>query len=161
MAATIPQTVPPADIPSYRVTAPGLATGGQPSAAAIDGLKAQGFKTVVNLRNVAEDPIVGQEGAKVAAQGLRYVSVPITPASFSEADVAAVRTVLEDPKAAPVLLHCHSANRVGAVWAAILVSRGRSLAEAEAEGRTVGLKDGPMMEAFRRVVGKSGTTPAR
>jgi uncharacterized protein (TIGR01244 family) len=76
------------------------------------GLKDQGFKTVINLRTAGEPGYV-DEAKALAAQGIRYVHVPITPATFSAADVAAVRAVLDDPASGPVLLHCASANRVG------------------------------------------------
>ena len=86
------------------------------------------------------------------AQGLRYVSVPISAATFSPADVAAVGRVLNDPAAAPVLLHCASANRVGAVWAVLQVQQGRTSEEAEAAGQEIGLSSPAMVEAMRRVV---------
>jgi uncharacterized protein (TIGR01244 family) len=152
VAAEIPNAVSKDEIPNYQVVRPGLATAAQPSAETLGRLKAMGFRTIVNLRPRTEDPIVEREAAIVAEQGLRYVSVPVTPQTFSAADVAAVRRVLEDAEAGPVLLHCSSANRVGAVWAAIEVERGTSLADAEAEGRKLGLKSEPMVEALHRVV---------
>jgi uncharacterized protein (TIGR01244 family) len=151
-SAEIPDAQPKDAVPNYQVVRPGLATAGQPSVEALARLKDLGFKTVVNLRPRGEDPIVEKEEAIVAAQGLEYVSVPITPATFSAADVAAVRKVLDDKDAGPVLLHCASGNRVGAVWAAIEVERGKSLAEAEAKGRKIGLSSQGMVEALHRVV---------
>ena len=74
-----------------------------------------GFRTVVNLRPETEGP--ADERAVVEAQGLRYVSIPVTADTFSLADVEALEKVLADPAAAPVLLHCGSSNRVGAAWA--------------------------------------------
>jgi len=147
--AQVPETMDSAAIPSYRVVRPGLATGGKPSAEALERLKVQGFKTVVDLRTEAEGTTTEKE--TVEAQGLRYLSVPISPASFGAADVEAVAKVLKDKDAAPVLLHCSSANRVGAVWMVMQVQEGRSLEEAEAAGKEIGLSSEAMVEASRRV----------
>lgn len=147
--AQIPESMDPALISKYRVVRPGLATGGKPSPEALDKLKANGFKTVLDLRTEAEG--TAAEKATVEAQGLRYVAVPITAATFSLADVAAVAKILDDPAAAPVLLHCASANRVGAVWAVLQVQKGRPLEEAEAAGQEIGLTSPALVEAMRRV----------
>jgi uncharacterized protein (TIGR01244 family) len=150
-APAVSGNAPAESIPNYRVIEPGLAAAGQPSAETLRRLKELGFKTVVNLRPAGEAPIVADEPAIVEGQGLRYVSVPVTPSTFSAADVASVRKVLDDPEAAPVLLHCASSNRVGAVLAVIAHQRGRTLDEAEAEGRRAGLSSPSMVEAFRKV----------
>ena len=149
VSAQVPETMDGALIPNYRVVRPGLATGGKPSAEALERLKAQGFRTVVDLRTEAEG--AATEKKAVEAQGLRYVSVPISPASFGTADVEAVAKILKDTEAAPVLLHCASANRVGAVWMVMQVEEGRSLEEAEAAGKETGLSGPAMVEAARRV----------
>lgn len=146
-----PEAVDPAQIPAYRLLRPGLATAGQPAPDALKQLPAMGFKTVVNLRTDKEGAI--EEGETVRAQGLRYVWVPITPDTFSLQDVEAVRQVLDDPAARPVLLHCASSNRVGGVWAVIQARKGRTLEDAEAEGRTAGLQSPAMAAAVRRVLG--------
>ena len=98
-----------------------------------------GFKTVLNLRMPGEGG-PANERELVEGQGLRYVSVPMTAASFSLADVQAVEKVLNDPAAGPVLFHCASANRVGATWAAVLARRGQSLDDALAKGHEAGLQ---------------------
>lgn len=147
--AQIPDSLDDAQIPRYRLVRPGLATGGRPSAEELERLKAQGFKTVVDLRTEAEG--IAAEKKTVEAQGLRYVSVPISPASFGVADVEAVAKVLKDKDAAPVLLHCSTANRVGAVWLVMQVQEGQSLEDAEASGREIGLTSEVMVEAARHV----------
>ena len=148
--AQIPESVKPSSIPNYRLVKPGLAAAGQPSPEALQQLKAQGFKTVINLRTEAEG--AKSEEETVRAAGLAYVWVPVSPATFSLDDVKAVAKVLEDPAAAPVLLHCSSANRVGAVWAVLEAQKGKSLEEAQAEGEKIGLTSGAMKDAVRRVL---------
>ncbi len=148
-SAEVPASVDATAFPNYHVIRPGLAAAGQPSAEGLAQLKALGFKTVVNLRT-------DQEGAKdeeavVKAAGLAYVSVPVTAETLSRADADAVGRVLDDPTAGPVLLHCASANRVGALWALLQVRQGKTLDEAEAEGRAIGLKSPALVEAVRKL----------
>jgi uncharacterized protein (TIGR01244 family) len=154
--AGVPPSVDPATIPNYQLLLPGLAVAGQPTPTALRGLKDMGFKTVVNLRSAAEGP--AEEKAAVEAQGLRYVSIPILPDTFSLADVQAVGRVLDDPGAAPVLLHCGSSNRVGATWAVIQARKGKSLEEAVAAGRAAGMHSPQMEAAVRRVLGVPAET---
>jgi uncharacterized protein (TIGR01244 family) len=149
--AGVPDSLDASRIPAYRLVRPDLATGGQPSAEALAQLKSLGFATVVNLRTPQEG--AAEERAAVEAQGLRYVNVPFTLETFSLADVEAVEKVLADPSAGPVLLHCHSSNRVGAVWAAIQARQGRGFDEALAAGREAGLRSASMIAALRRVLG--------
>ena len=122
-------------IPNYRRLRPGLATAGQPSPEALAKLKEMGFRTVINLRTEREGAKVEQQ--TVEAAGLRYVWVPMTAETFSAQDVRAVARVLDDEAAAPVLLHCTIANRVGGVWAAIQVEKGE-VARGGGGGRTRG-----------------------
>lgn len=150
-SAGVPQAVEPAVVPAYRLIRPGLAVAGQPTPEALTKLGAMGFRTVVNLRSEKEGP--ADERAVVEAQGLRYVSIPMMPDTFSLAEVEAVEKILDDPSAAPVLLHCASSNRVGGTWAVIQARKGRSLEEAEAAGRAAGMHSPQMEAAVRRVLG--------
>jgi len=149
--AQIPESVDPAAIPNYRVVRPGLATAGQPSTEALKKLKEQGFTTVINLRTETE-PGVKEEEAIVKGQGLNYVWVPVTAATFSQQQVDQVAKVLDDPKAGAVLFHCGSASRVGAVWTVIQAQRGKSYEEAESEGRKIGLSSPALVEAVKKVL---------
>ena len=155
-AADPPQTVEAGSIPNYRLLQPGLATAGQPAAEALAKLKDMGFRTVVNLRT--EEEGTAEEQKVVEAQGLRYVSVPVTADSLSLADAEAVEKVLHDSAAGPVLLHCASSNRVGAVWALIQSREGKSLDEALAAGREAGLRSPQLEAAVRRLVGPPATS---
>ena len=150
-AGSIPEHLPSDAVPHYQRVNPSLATAGQPSAPTVAKLKEMGFRTVVNLRRSDEAPEVQKEKAAVEAQGLRYIAIPVTPDTFSPDDVTAVQRILEDETAAPVLLHCSSANRVGAVWGVIERRHGRSLADAEAEARKIGLSSPAMIDGFRKI----------
>ena len=146
-AGEVPKTVE--GIAQYHVVRPGLAVSGELSPEAQKQLQALGFKTVIDLRTEREG--TAAEAARVREQGLRYVSVPVTPATLTEKDVEAVAAILDDATAEPVLLHCASANRAGGLLAAVLARQGKSLEEAEAEGVKAGLASASMKEAVRRV----------
>jgi uncharacterized protein (TIGR01244 family) len=149
-AAEPPQTFDAGSIPNYKLLQPGLATAGQPAPEALAKLKDMGFRTVVNLRTEQEG--AAEERKVVEAEGLRYVSVPVTAGSLSLADADAVEEVLHDPSSGPVLLHCASSNRVGAVWALIQSREGKSLDAALAAGREAGLRSPQLEETVRRLV---------
>jgi uncharacterized protein (TIGR01244 family) len=149
-AAEIPETLKPEEALNYRKAAPTLATAGKPSAETLAKLKELGFRTAIDLRQLAE----GVEAARkaVEAQGLTFVSIPVSPETFRADDARKVATVLGDAKAGPVLLYCSSSNRVGAVIAVVEGLRGKPHDEALAEGRKAGLKSAPMIDAVERVL---------
>lgn len=146
-AAGIPESL---DAPSYKRLSPSLAVAGRPSPEAVAKLKELGFRTAIDLRQPNEGVAIVREA--VEAQGLRFVSVPVSPNTFSVGDVRKVEAVLSDPGAAPVLLYCASSNRVGGVIAVIERWRGRSQEDAVAEGRKAGLKSSAMEKAAIRVM---------
>lgn len=150
LGAPAPDAVDAALIPNYTRVTPEVAVAGLPTAEGLARLKALGFRTVVDLRR-EEEAGKAEERAAVQAAGLRYVSVPLTPASLARSDVDAVAKALADPEAGPVLLHCSVANRAGGMWALLRKRQGLSLDDAIAEGKRAGLKSEAMVEAVRRV----------
>jgi uncharacterized protein (TIGR01244 family) len=141
-AAGIPEKL---DAANYQRLSPGLAVAGKLSKEALASLKGSGFRTAVDLRLPQEGVPAAREA--VETQGLKFVSVPVSPDTFSLEDVKKVEAVLNDPNAAPVLLYCSSSNRVGGVLAVIENRRGRSKEEAIAAGRKAGLKSAAMEKA--------------
>jgi uncharacterized protein (TIGR01244 family) len=156
-APRLPASADATLIPNYQLVQKDLATGGQPTPAGLGELKALGFRTVINLMTEAEGTQAERDA--VQAAGLRYVAVPITPDRFRREDVEAIARVLDDPEARPILLHCASGNRVGAVWTVWQVTKGRAYADAEAEGRKIGLRSPGMVAAVRRVLGLEPASP--
>jgi uncharacterized protein (TIGR01244 family) len=150
LGAQVPASADAAELPNYKLLHPGLAVAGTPSPEALQKLKAQGFKTVIDLRMPAEG--TAEEKAAVEAQGLRYVAVPMTAASFKLEDALAVGKVLDDPSAGPVLLHCASSNRVGGVLAVLEAKSGKPLDQALEAGRNAGMTSEKVAEAVKRVL---------
>lgn len=150
LGGAAPAAAESGELPGYVRVRPDVAVAGQPSPAGLARLSELGFRTIVNLRAEGEADAAG-ERAHVVAQGLRYVSVPVTATTLSREDVAAVARVLDDPQAGPVLLHCTTGNRAGGLWALIEAARGVPLEDAIAEGRRAGLASDGMIAAVRRV----------
>jgi len=153
----VPATLDPTAVPNYKPLRPGLAVAGKPTAEALGKLKDQGFKTVIDLRSEAEG--LTEEKAIVEGQGLRYVSVPMTAATFTLADALKVKAVLDDPASGQVLLHCASSNRVGGVLAVLEAKAGKPVEQAIEAGRSAGLKGEAMVEAVKRVLGEPAPQP--
>lgn len=94
-----------------------LVIGGQPTAELLREAAKSGIKVVVNLRSEAEDP--GYDEAALAAElGLAYLRVPVDgPAGLAEDNVRLFDAVLDQVGDEPVLMHCSTGNRVGAMFA--------------------------------------------
>lgn len=126
-------------IPNVRQPRDGLITGGQPDAAAWSQLATQGVRTVINLRSPAE---MGErdEAAEVAAAGLAYREVPVAGADdITEAKGRELWALLQR-EPGPVLVHCASGNRVGALIAIGAATAGGIAPQAALElGRASGL----------------------
>ena len=95
---------------------PDLLCAGMPSAEDFRAVAAAGVRTVVNLCQLQETPI--DEPEFVQHLGMRYVQIPIGGApDLSETNARALAAVIDDKANQPVLVHCMSSNRVGALLA--------------------------------------------
>ena len=118
----------------------GVFLASQPNPSDFEQAKDGGIKTVINLRHDGENTDF-DEGEVVKGLGLNYVHLPWkAPEEMTDDLLDRSRDLLKTSKK-PILLHCASANRVGAIW---LVHRvldgGITFEEALAEAKTVGLK---------------------
>lgn len=124
---------------------------GQPAEASLETLAGYGVKTIINLRSAEEMAGVDyDEQAKAQALGMRYVNVPMGREIPSESALAEIFAALDTASDAPVLMHCASSNRVGAVWG-LYAGQKDSLAmeEAVAEGKAAGMRAPAFEEAIR------------
>ncbi len=99
-------------------------------------LAQHGFKTIIDLRTEAEG--THEEKVAVEAAGMRYVNIPVTGAGINAEQLAAFTKVIEATET-PVLVHCGSGNRAGALWATYRMSKGVASEIALEEGRTAGM----------------------
>lgn len=129
----------PADLlPNGMLPFEGVLTGGQPSAAQLEKAKEAGYATVINMRMPDEPGTTDPEA--VRALGMDYVDLPIEHAEgVSEANARKLAEILDKARK-PVIVHCGSGNRVGALFA--LKARfvdGKTPDEALEIGKSAGL----------------------
>jgi protein tyrosine phosphatase (PTP) superfamily phosphohydrolase (DUF442 family) len=92
----------------------GVATAGQPDAGAWDALARAGFKAVVDLRE-HDEPRGYDEPSAIARAGLTYLALPVNHDTLGDNQFDVIRSFVGDPRNRPVLVHCATANRVGAL----------------------------------------------
>jgi uncharacterized protein (TIGR01244 family) len=105
-----------ADVPKILCVDESVATAGQPVDAAFGKLAANGFRSVMNLRTASEGIDLERERGLAEAAGMRYVSIPVVSSAPKPEQVDAFIKAVKDPSNHPMLIHCASANRVGAFW---------------------------------------------
>ena len=116
---------------------------------ALPDLKRDGFVSVINLR-LPDEPGANVDASRVAAAGagLRYIHLPFNAAAPDPQVVDRFLSAVADPLNQPVLVHCGTANRVGAVWMIKRVLQdGWAIERARAEAEAIGLRS-PELAAF-------------
>jgi uncharacterized protein (TIGR01244 family) len=126
-----------------------VACGGATDTNALEALKNDGFKAVINLREASEAGAnIEQNAARAKTLGLKYIHLPMNGQSPDPKTVDGFLAAVADTANQPVYIHCGSANRVGAVW---LVKRaiqdGWPLDKATEEAKMIGLRS-PVLEQF-------------
>lgn len=138
-ASTPPATVVPA-VADARSPEPGIVSAGRLQPDDIDRLRAAGIRHVVDLTPDAETPAF-DEAAAVHAAGLGYDNLPLQgPPDLTRANVLAFDAMVRNAPR-PLLVHCASGNRVGAM-AALRAAwvQGQPLEAAIETGRAWGLQ---------------------
>lgn len=137
--------------------APGVLSAGRLGPADVYALRDAGVRQILDLTPDAETPDF-DEAAAARAAGLAYANLPLAgPADLTYDNVLAFDAMLRAAKR-PVLVHCASGNRVGAMAAlrAAWVD-GRPAEDAVAIGRAWGLK-GLEGEVRRRITARPSRT---
>lgn len=117
---------------------PGITTSGQPDEASLAKLADAGYVTVIDLRSDAEDRGFDEESV-VKSLGMNYISIPVSGAGGVSYDNAALLDQSLSGIEGPVLLHCASSNRVGALLSLRAKMHGASSDEALELGLAAGL----------------------
>ena len=122
---------------------------GQPEQAGLEAAKQAGVSVVVNLRHASE--LDWDERTAAQSLGLSYYNVPVVGTEpLSQETFAAIDALVAEHQSEQVLVHCSSSNRVGAWYAAHLVTqRGMSREDALEVGRKTGLTKEPLVERVR------------
>lgn len=126
-------------IPQWRPLGGGVYAAGQPGDPDWAELRRDGLASVINLRPPGEQPEAG-EADRVRDQGMGYACLPIAGGVDLDRNVVASFDKLMRELPRPVLVHCASANRVGALFALRAAwLNGASKEAALALGRAAGL----------------------
>lgn len=115
-----------------------IVSSGQPDQEILSVAKDAGFVAVIDLRTESEDRGI-DEPASVEALGMSYVSLPVAGAEGTNFDNAKKLDEVLSQYDGPVLLHCGSGNRVGALLALRASLNGASDEEAMAIGKLGGI----------------------
>jgi len=111
---------------------------GQPDEAALRVARDAGVVTVVDMRTAGEDRGLDEQAA-VEALGMRYIAFPVASATDINAEKAEAFDSLLRGVEGPVLLHCRTGNRVGAMFALRAGNQGVDEEAAVEIGRKAGL----------------------
>lgn len=115
----------------------GITPAGQPDAAAFKVFADSGYKAVIDLRTAGEDRGLNEQ-AVVEGLGMAYLPMPIGRGDITIANAKALDDLIKS-SSGPVLVHCASSNRVGALLALRAALNGADDASALQIGRRGGL----------------------
>lgn len=127
------------DLPNHHQVSDSLIACGQPSEDQLRAARDAGVRTVVNLCPPGE--CGWDEQAVAEGLGLIYVNIPVAgPGDVNEENANRLADALASEEVEPAIVHCGSANRVGALFALKSHYRdGNPPEEALEEGRRHGL----------------------
>lgn len=132
----------------------GVLAAGQPTSAQLKELAKAGYGTDIDLRRPSE--VRGFDEPQVAKEvGLAYVNIPVSLKLLDGAAIDRFIRAFDDAKR-PVVVHCASSNRVGALYYAYLVEhKGVSPSEAMQRALKAGLHEQALIEKVRALVESS------
>ena len=113
----------------------GITAAGQPDVAALKVFADSGYVAIVDMRGPDEDRGMDDEKGVVEGLGLEYIAFPITSDDLTF-DRARELDELIQSYDEPVLVHCASSNRVGAMLALRHSLNGASDEEALQHGHS-------------------------
>ena len=124
---------------------------GQPAEADFKTFASFGVKTVINLRTPPEvEGLDFDESNTVEEAGMTYVNLPMGRELPTGAALETILSAIENALPGPLLLHCGSSNRVGAIWGAYRASRhGLSADESIVQGKAAGMRAPAFEEGLR------------
>ena len=127
---------------------------GQPSAEDFAEFKKRGVKSVLNVRTKEEMDF--DESKTIKNLGLEYHHIPVAGHdALTDENFEKIRKLLNTKEERPLLFHCASANRVGAVWLAHRVlDGGLTYDDALAEAKTVGQKNAALEAKAKDYIAK-------
>lgn len=149
-------------LPNGSAPLDGVVTAGQLNAAHVRQLKDAGITSVVDLR-APNEPRDFDEAAAFRAEGIEYHNIPVVQGLLGPREFDDMRALLRSTDKRPMVVHCGSANRVGALLIPYLVlDENRTPEEALRIARDVGLRSAPLAEtALAYVRDRASGSPTR
>lgn len=99
---------------NYRLLSPELATAGMPTPEQLPLLAAQGYRAVINLARPDSPGAIADEGERVGALGMEYVSIPVIWEAPTLDDLRTFTAALDARRGQPLFVHCVLNMRVSA-----------------------------------------------
>ena len=129
-----------------------VATAGQPEKEHLERLADAGYKTVVDLRTPEEPPRPDEWEMVVRRTGMEYLNIPVGHEDIDDETFDRFRELMRDGER-PLLVHCSSANRVGALLIPYLIlDEGRTPEKTREIATEVGLRSSRLERAAFRYV---------
>ena len=119
----------------------------------VEEARQRGFALIVNNRPDDESPGQPRDeeiAAAVAAAGLAYRAIPVTPGGFDRGHVDAMTKALQEA-GGPVLAFCRSGTRSTLLWALAEAGRGRSVEAIAADAAGAGYDIAPVRALMERL----------
>jgi uncharacterized protein (TIGR01244 family) len=136
------------DVPHLLCVDEHFATAGQPKDSAFAKLAENGYRSVLSLRTGSEGIDLAHEKEMVEKAGLRFINIPVQSSAPKPEQVTDFIKAVKDNSNQPMLIHCGSANRVGAFWMIYrVVDQGWPEDKALEEAITIGLTS-PALKTF-------------
>ena len=143
--------IPDLNISDLLVQENSVFTSGQPSQQQLKEALQLGIKAVINLRTPSEQ--IGQywsEQKTTEQQGAEYYNIPVNGIDgLNVQNAQALTKLLNKYQGKPVLVHCASGNRIGALVAIASKSEGDSIEKALAKGKQWGMTREKLVEIIK------------
>lgn len=148
LAAAKPDTY---GIPNATFPEPGLMAAAQPTGEQIQLAAEDGYRTLFDLRP-PEEPRGFDEVLAARQNGLAYVNIPVTLDTLGQATIDRFLEAMERAER-PVLLHCGSANRTGALlYAWLVLEKHVPATEALKRAKAAGLHQPELIDKVTKLV---------
>ncbi len=142
---------------TFRQLSPTMFASPQITPDDIDAARELGVALVINNRPDGESPEEPQ-GAEIEAAakaaGMSYLAIPISHSGFSEPQVAAMQTALEETDG-PALAYCRSGTRSTLLWALAQARAGEPIDATEQAAREAGYDVSPVRPAMDMLASKA------
>ncbi len=120
-------------------SADGITSSGQPDEEALMVFAESGYAVVIDMRGPDEDRGMDDFEGAVESTGMRYLAFPVVGTDQISFETAAKLDKVLQGFDGPVLMHCGSGNRVGAVLALRQSLNGATVEESIAFGKDAGM----------------------